>query len=75
MYEGSREREVLGLDGVQANTRALFSMWKKWEGGVMDFSLLFLLKWKIKSKYHLLFLFSPLFKTIPSSNKAQMHIN
>jgi hypothetical protein len=26
MYEGSREREVLGLDGVQANTRALFSM-------------------------------------------------
>lgn len=36
----------------------------------MDFSFAFLLKWKIKSRLSLLLLFSPLFKTIPSSNKA-----
>lgn len=36
----------------------------------MDFSFAFLLKWKIKSKLSLLLLFSPPFKTIPSSNKA-----
>ena len=47
---------------------------ERW-GGHGFFSLLFLFRWKIKSKYHhLLLLFSPLFKTIPSSNKAPIRI-